>query len=310
MSSSLLHLLDDNDEDGYNDGGLDYGSIDVVDCRTIGKKGNRPGEFYYPRDVVLDRQTGHMVVSEWDNNRIQVIRNDGSHVRFIGHGNGQGNGQFNCPWGLEVWNEGDLFVCDYNNKRVQRWKMESGEWIGSFVVGSYPHCIRLSPTGDRLFVSLGSNKIEEYTMDGELVSDIGFGYGSEDGQLYRPIGLAFNSRGDLFVGDGKNKRISIFEVKSGEWMCNFGEFGNGWLHLVLDSFDQIIVSDSNNHRIEWFNSGLESIGKFGSKGNEVGQFNDPMGVCIDEINNHLIVCDQLNNRLKVMEVKKEREKKE
>ena len=64
MSSSLLHFPDDNDEDGYNDGGLDYGSIDVVDCRTIGKKGNRPRQFLLPRDVVLDQQTGHMVVSE------------------------------------------------------------------------------------------------------------------------------------------------------------------------------------------------------------------------------------------------------
>ena len=45
-----------------------------------------------------------------------MIRNDGSHVRFIGHGKGQGNGQFNNPWGLEVWNEGDLFVCDWNNQ--------------------------------------------------------------------------------------------------------------------------------------------------------------------------------------------------
>jgi len=271
-------------------------------CRTIGEKGNGPGDFCHPQDVVLDPQTGHLVVSEWYNHRIQVIGDDGSHIRLIGNGEGQQDGQFDCPWGLALSNEGDLFVCDNYNQRIERFKMETGEWIGKFAVQLNPSCIALGPTGDELFVSLNSHKIGKYSMDGELIGSIGSGNGSAYGQLNYPTGLAFNSRGDVLVGDSGNRMISVFEGNTGELMTKFGEFGYGSLHLVIDSFDRIIVSDSGNNRLELFDGGFGWIGKFGSRGNQVGQFNYPMGVCMDEINNRLIVCDASNNRLEIIEV--------
>jgi len=287
------------------DGRLNLTKMESNRCRTIGKKGNGPGQFNNPRGVVLDPQTGHLVVSEFNNHRIQVIGDDGSHIRFIGNGKGQQDGQFRYPWGLALSNEGDLFVCDHNNQRIERFKMETGEWIGKFAVQSNPRCIALGPTGDELFVSLNSHKIGKYSMDGELIGWIGSGNGSADGQLNYPTGLAFNSRGDVLVGDSCNRIISVFEGNTGELMTKCGEFGNGSLHLVIDSFDRIIVSDSGNNRLELFDGGFGWIGKFGSKGNQVGQFDCPMGGCKDEINNRLIVCDTGNHRLEIMEVRME-----
>jgi DNA-binding beta-propeller fold protein YncE len=72
----------------------------------------------------------------------------------------------------------------------------------------------------RLFVSLESNQIGIVSMDGQLVSSFG-SQGSNAGQLNYPMGVALNSRGDLFVGDSNNKRVSVFD-KTGDYLCHFG----------------------------------------------------------------------------------------
>ena len=201
--------------------------------------------------------------------------------------------------GLALSDGGRLFVCDYGNKRIQSWQLSDGSYLGLFQVDSNPNCVAIGPSGDQLFVSLDSNKIQVIGMDGQPIRSIGMGEGSRYGQLNTPVGLAFNSHGDLLVGDSNNKRISVFEASSGEFVTNFGQF-SGNLHLSIDSFDRVIVSDSESNRLEFFDGGFQSIGQFGSNGNEIGQFNCPQGVWIDEQNGRLIVCDPGNNRLQTV----------
>jgi len=49
-----------------------------------------------------------------------------------------------------------------------------------------------------------------------------------------------------------------------------------------------------------FEGGFESIGEFGSKGNQLGQFKGPAGVWMDEKNGRLLVCDGWNNRVQMV----------
>jgi len=88
-------------------------------------------------------------------------------------------------------------------------------------------------------------------MDGQPIGSMGHGRGSKDGQLDWPVGVAFNSHGDVLVGDSMNKRICVFEERSGQCIATFSDrrFGGGWLHVAVDSFDRIIVSDSVS--IDW-----------------------------------------------------------
>ncbi len=61
-----------------------------------------------------------MVVVEWDNHRVQVLRySDGAHVRTIGSC-GFGNGQFSGPQGgIAIDSDGRIVVADSGNNRVQ-----------------------------------------------------------------------------------------------------------------------------------------------------------------------------------------------
>ena len=139
-------------------------------------------------------------------------------------------------------------------------------------------------------------------MDGQPIGSMGNGKGSEDGQLDWPIGVAFNSHGDLLVGDSFNKRICVFEVRSGQCIATFSDrrFCGVFLHVAVDSFDRIIVSDCGSRRLAFFDGGFESIGEFGSKGDQLGLFSGPQGVCVDEKNGRLLVCDYSNHRVQIL----------
>ena len=95
----------------------------------------------------------------------------------------------------------------------------------------------------------------------------------------------------------------MFEVRSGQCIATFSDrrFGEGNLHVAVDSFDRIIVSDEGPHRLTFFDGGFQSIGEFGSKGDQLGQFFRPDGVCVDEKNGRLLVCELCNNRVQILE---------
>ena len=61
---------------------------------------------------------GHIVVADSENNRVQVLRRDGTHVRTIGC-EGKAAGQFKTPSGVAIGSEGHIVVADSENNRVR-----------------------------------------------------------------------------------------------------------------------------------------------------------------------------------------------
>ena len=59
---------------------------------------------------------------------------------------------------------------------------------------------------------------------------------------------------------------------------------------------KFFVSDRENHCIKAFDKSGTFLHKFGKRGNQDGQFNNPNGLLIDSSNN-LLVYDRLNNRV-------------
>jgi sugar lactone lactonase YvrE len=86
-----------------------------------------------------------------------------------------------------------------------------------------------------------------YTKDGKFIKEYGR-HGRKPGEFMGIHGLAFDSRGRLFVADRSNNRIQIFDKDMNivdEWR-HFGRPSNLW--ILKD--DTLIVSDSeSNHRI-------------------------------------------------------------
>jgi sugar lactone lactonase YvrE len=78
----------------------------------------------YPVAVYVDH-AGNIFVSDNGNNRIQKYSADTSiHTPLTvagGNGVGYGSNQLSGPWGISVNNNGDLYVCDRYNDRIQKY---------------------------------------------------------------------------------------------------------------------------------------------------------------------------------------------
>ena len=111
-------------------------------------------------------------------------------------------------------------------------------------------------------------------------------YGTGNGQLHRPQGVAVDSTGRIIVADTYNNRIQVFD-SSGTFLFNIGSYGqnSGQFYypegVAVDGSGRIIVVDWGNYRIQVFNSSGNFLFKFGSPGSDPGHFIYPQGVAVD-----------------------------
>jgi sugar lactone lactonase YvrE len=64
---------------------------------------------------------------------------------------------------------------------------------------------------DRVWVGSLNDRVQCFTPEGRYLGGITVS-GPEPGQLHRPHGMAFDSRGDLYVCDASNERVQRFSV--------------------------------------------------------------------------------------------------
>ena len=72
----------------------------------------------------------YFIVSDSSEHCIKVFNREGHFQYKIGK-QGQGDGEFNCPWFLSVTQSKDLLVCDRSNHRTQVFKLD-GKFVGKF----------------------------------------------------------------------------------------------------------------------------------------------------------------------------------
>ena len=93
-----------------------------------------------------------------------------------------------------------------------------------------------------------NNRVQVFDPNGQFLFTFAT-FGSADGELDFPLGVATNSQNDIIVIDNGNARVQIFN-SSGEFQSKFGTrgFGDGGftypLGLTVDSQDRIIVGDA------------------------------------------------------------------
>lgn len=113
--------------------------------------------------------------------------------------------------------------------------------------------------------------------------------GSGNGQLNRPIGVATDAKGNVWVVDRENNRVEKFNEK-GEYLSQFGTKGSGNgqfnepqnIAVTKDGNGNEVlwVTDALNHRVEEFTEKGEYLRQFGSEGSGPGQFVEPWGIAV------------------------------
>lgn len=172
---------------------------------------------------------------------------------------------------------------------------------------SSPRNMEVGPDGLIYVADSGNHRIQVFDRDGQFVRGWG-SFGAEPGQFNEPWGLAVDDN-YLYVADTWNHRIQKFTL-GGEWVGSFGQSGSpaaddstgdvglffGPRDVVLVGQDQLLVTDTGNHRLQLLTREGSFISQIGSFGNQLGQFNEPVGLAAAP-DGTIYVADTWNGRI-------------
>ena len=172
---------------------------------------DKQGERIYAVDI------GGSIVSKPENHRVRVFNaKTGEHLFDFGK-RGTGPGEFNLPRDLAVGKDGNLYVVDGGNFRIQVFTKD-GKYIKSFgQLGSRtgdlgrPKEIDIDGAGNVYVVDSSFGNIQIFNSGGELLMFIGFR--SEDpgpAHFLLPEGIAVDEDGRIYVADQWYRKIDIF----------------------------------------------------------------------------------------------------
>lgn len=222
-------------------------------------------------------------------------------------GLGSGQGQFDHPFGVAVDDEGNVYVSDSSNQRIQKFDSVGtflAEW-GSFGSGdgqlAYPRGIAVDANGNVYVGNADNARIEKFDSNGTFLTHWGT-FGDGDGQIHYPWGVAVDAAGQVYVADGYYAdRIDKFD-SDGTFLTRWGSYGTGDgqfstpYGLGVDGGGNVYVADTFNNRIQKFDSNGAFLTQWGSGGLGEGHFNHPFAVAVDA-HGDVYVADGFNSRI-------------
>jgi tripartite motif-containing protein 71 len=197
---------------------------------------------------------------------------------------GGGYGQFNYPRGITVDNDGNIYVADSRNHRIQKISGKDGKFLTQF--GGFFDAAKFSNGDSKKLITQGVGKLNEPN---------GISFGGPDGLIY--VADTWNNRIQEFTNSGKSKKI---------FTSDDGFFAPR--ELVVDPIGDVYVADTGHHRIVKFDPTGKQIRSWGAvdpktgasvPGKKLGEFNEPIGLALDKAGN-LYVADRLNFRIQVI----------
>ena len=250
--------------------------------KNVAELGETKGQLNFPQQPggpwgIAVAPNGHTFIADHTSHQIYVFDEQRKYIRSFGQ-SGSGNGQLNYPVGVAVDSNGLVYVASNNNHRIEVFR-EDGTFIKQF--GQLKHPWNVTINNEKLYVAdCVNHRIAIFTLEGQLICTIG-SLGSGPGQFNYPSAVAFSPDGDMYVADGYNNRIQVFN-SDGAYQR---EFGGGQVEnprdILITADGHVLVADYGHNRIIIFNATGQQIRRF-----QVGS--QPHGLAIDH-NGDLLV---------------------
>jgi trimeric autotransporter adhesin len=274
------------------------GMITTIVGTTQGFSGDGDSSLFaqlaMPKTMALDKN-GNLYIADHQNHRIRKVSTAGiistvagnGTAGFSGDGGPATSATLNGPFGVAVDSQGNIFIGDTSNHRLRKVRT------------------------DGIITTVAGNGVVGYSGDGTLGTQT---------SLNRPMGIVFDSAGNLYIGDCTNRRLrkltpaGIISTVAGNGSTGFS--GDGGLAIsasfrnvmdvAIDGAGNLYIADFGNHRIRKVStSGIVTTvagnGVAGYSGNggsaTSASLNKPTGVAVDSAGN-LYISDSENHQIR------------
>jgi DNA-binding beta-propeller fold protein YncE len=239
----------------------------------FGEYGEGDEQFQCPSGVAVTSDSSFVVVADFVNHRVQVLRlvvgADGisAHLEFVrslGSGQGSAKGQFDRPVSIALLRsnggqQDTVLVTETANHRVSQFALD-GTFVGIFAGagkegsgnGEFdcpPGITVLGSSGEVAVADTANHRVQIFDSEGNYKRQFGT-EGQEDGQFFLPKGLASDAHGNLLVVDGTN-RLQVFDHE-GKHLCTRSDLGlhdNSTKGIAWSTGGEIAVADSKANKV-------------------------------------------------------------
>ncbi|PLX88211.1 MAG: hypothetical protein C0614_02650 [Desulfuromonas sp.] len=181
-----------------------------------------------PTSIALDSAHGRIMVADTSLHQLVVVTTEGIVIGTIGE-RGNGPSQFNYPTDVDVDEQGNVYVLDTLNARVQMFNPElefvrefgeRGTAAGSFRV---PKMLAVDPFGHIYVTEALDHKIVIFNREGDFLLRVGgksmVTNGVSPGGFYLPRGIDVDQNGTIWVVDSLNRMIHRFQFLTPEYLA-------------------------------------------------------------------------------------------
>jgi DNA-binding beta-propeller fold protein YncE len=277
----------------------DVKSLELRWLRSLGVPGAEPGQFFEPRDVAV-LSTGHLVVADTVNRRVQLIDPQGTPLQTLTGS----EFPFEEPLAVAVNSRDEILVLDSTLQWVYRYNA-AGELLDRF---GGPAAQLFHPRGltvladDRVVIAdTGRSRLALFSPDGAQAGAIG-GLGSGPGQFNEPIDALAGLQGAYFVAEAMNNRVQQVDAAGnhlGQWAIPPAYAFNG-PHLAAGPDGSIFVTESQSRLLLRY----APDGSLLNQWTALGPVNlaAPVGIYVDTAANRLYLTDVWTHQVHIFEI--------
>ena len=207
--------------------------------------------------------------------------------------NGRAQGQLNTPRGIAIDRQGNVFVADTLNHRIQKFNRtgqplaawgSQGSTDGQF---NEPMGVAVDAQGNVYVADTWNHRIQKFDSNGRFLLKW-----NGQGGFWGPRAVAIDGAGSVYVMDTGNKRIQKFD-SDGKFQAQFGAEGTGAgqfrepIGLAVTPDGHMFVADTNNRRIQHLDPTGKPVAEWPVAGWLGGARNEPY-LALDADGNVLI----------------------
>ena len=173
--------------------------------KSFGKFGKEKGKLGNPVDVTVDDE-GRVVVTEWGNNRIQVMSDEGQSIFTFGDKGPEKLCRPTCciPY------KNMFLVSDGDNHCIKAFD-QSGTFLYKFGKEGYqdgqfktPYGLLVDSSNNLLVCDFDNNRVQQFSLDGHFI-------GKSITRLSNPTAITKASDGRILVASNDEKKVYILK---------------------------------------------------------------------------------------------------